>query len=63
VLPFPRATPQRLTAAEIYDRADRYPEVTPERARDLIDILDSVSKAREEKQPPRLEWLRRIARE
>ena len=29
----------------------------------MIDIIESVSKALNETQPPRLEWLRRIAKE
>ena len=56
----PNTEPRPLTAAELYDRAERYPEMTPERARDMIDIIESVSKARNEKQP-RLDWLERIA--
>ena len=61
VLPFPKPKPRPLTAAEIYDRADRRPEMTPERARQMIDIIESVSKARNEKQPPRLDWLEHIS--
>ena len=61
LLPFPTHKSRPMTAAELYDRADGHPEVTPHRARELTEIIEAVSKARGEARSPRLEWLKRIA--
>lgn len=52
----------RMTLAELWaEGADHHHALTPERARDLLDIVSEVSAGRGEARPPRLDWLRRVA--
>jgi len=51
-----------LTPAELYaEGADHHQGLTGGRATDLLDIITAVSAALGEAQPPRLDWLKRLA--